>query len=89
MKISIVLTDGYKQVMMTPENDHEKKALKMIAPDDVLKGVSKWGTFDNERQYMKETVAMCQGGYLRRFAQEDSLMFVIEENARGEAAPDK
>ena len=80
MKISIVIAEGCKQVMLTPETEHEKQAIKFIAPDDVLKGVSKIGTFDNEPRYPNEQVAMCQGGYLRRFADKESLMFVIEDN---------
>lgn len=79
MKISIVITDGYKQVMMSPETEHEKNALKMINPTDVLTGWAKWGTFDNKKGYMNEGVEMCKGNYLRRFACEESLMFVIED----------
>lgn len=80
MKISLVITDGYKQVMFTPENEHERNALRMIAPNDTLVGVSKWGTFDDKARYANENIEMCKGGYLRRFAQEESLMFVIQEN---------
>jgi hypothetical protein len=82
MKISLVIVDGYKQVMFTPETDHEKSALKMIAPGDTLIGVSKWGTFDDERRHVYENVEMCKGGYLRRFAQQDSLMFVIDDKQK-------
>ncbi len=82
MKISLVITEGYKQVMFQPETEHEKNALKMIAPDDVLVGVAKRGTFDNEDKYANETIHMCQGGYLRRFAQSESLMFVIQDKVQ-------
>ena len=78
MKISIVIADGYKQVMMTPETDHEKEAIKFIAPDDTLKAVSKKGTFDDKPNHYGMNVSMCEGGYLRRFAEDESLMFVIE-----------
>lgn len=78
MKISLVIAEGYKQVMFTPETEHEKQALQMIAPDDVLIGVAKRGKFDEQPSYFSEQVFMCQGGYLRRFAQDESLMFVIE-----------
>jgi len=79
MKISIVLTDGAKQIMMTPETDHEKEALKMIAPDDVLKVVSRWGSFGNEREHTQYQISKCQGGYYRPFETRESLMFVIEQ----------
>ena len=46
MKIAIVLVNKAKQIMMTPENDHEKEALKMIGEDDSLQVVKKfWGNF--------------------------------------------
>ena len=66
--------------MMTPETDHEKQSLKMIAPDDVLKVASRWGTFGNKPGHMNYQVAKCQGDYYRVFPTEDSLMFVIEDN---------
>lgn len=78
MKISLVIAEGYKQVMFEPETEHEKQALKLIAPDDVLIGVAKRGIFDDKNNYCNEVISMCQGGYLRRFAQSESLMFVIE-----------
>jgi hypothetical protein len=81
MKISIVFTEGAKQIMMTPETDHEKQALKYIAPDDELKVVSqKWGSFVEKREHVDYQVAKCQGGYYRLFNSEDSLMFVIEKS---------
>ncbi len=80
MKVSIVLTDGAKQVMLTPETEHEKMALKMIAPTDTLKAVSKWGIFcGGEPKHMGMQVAQCHGGYYRMFPEAESLMFVIEE----------
>jgi hypothetical protein len=82
MQISIVIADGYKQVMMTPENDHEKEAIKFIAPDDILIAVAKKGTFDNEESHFGSNVGMCKGGYLRRFAVAESLMFVIKKKKK-------
>lgn len=84
MKISIVFTEGAKQIMMTPETDHERKALKFIAPNSELKVVSKtrigWGTFgDDDKNYAEYQVSKCRGGYYRAFETKDSLMFVIEE----------
>lgn len=87
MKISILLTDGGKQIMMTPENDHEKTALKMIAPGDELKVVTKWGNFWGENEKEKiygVSVAMNQAGYFRTWSDQDSLMFVIEDHKNNE-----
>jgi len=79
MKISLVIADGVKQIMMTPENDHERECLNYISPKDELKVVSKKGTFDDKEQHIGYQVNKCQGGYYRRFADEKSLMFIIED----------
>ncbi len=84
MKISLIITEGYKQVMFTPETEHEKQALKMISPKDTLVGVAKWGTFDDKLNPFGEQISMCQGGYLRRFADKESLMFVIQDQQESE-----
>ena len=83
MKISIVFTDGARQIMMTPENDHEEKALKMIHPLDELKVVSKMGSWDlGHSQHVSYNIGKCKGGYYRPFPENDSLMFVIEDKQR-------
>ena len=83
MKISIVITEGAKQIMMTPETKVEKEALKFIAPDDKLKVVSKhrvgWGSFGDDYDFLEYQVGKCQGGYYRPFEARDSLMFIIED----------
>jgi hypothetical protein len=77
VKVSVVISEGVKQVMFTPENDHEREALKWIAPGDSYEVATEWGTFDNKPQHYSYNVSMSQGGNLRRFAEEDSLMFVL------------
>jgi len=80
MKISIVFTEGAKQIMMTPQTEHEKAALKHIAPDDELKVVGRWGSFGlGHSEHVSYSVGKCQGGYYRPFHEDDSMMFVIEE----------
>ncbi len=77
MKISIIIAEDEKQIMMTPENDHERQALRFIQPDDKLKAVSKWGTFDNEPSHFNHQVSKSKGGYYRRYAEKESLMFIV------------
>lgn len=79
MKISIVIVEGAKQIMLTPETDHEKQCLKIINPQDTLKVVSRWGSFTNEYEHAKLQVEKCKGEYLRAFSESDSLMFLIED----------
>lgn len=77
MKLSIVIAEGIKQVMMTPESDHEREALKWISATDKIEIAQQWGTYDDNPSHFSYNTSKCQGGYLRRFAEKDSLMFVI------------
>lgn len=77
MKISIVIAEGIKQVMMTPESDHEREALKWISATDKIDIAQQWGTYDDKPTHFSYNTDMSKAGYLRRFAEKDSLMFVI------------
>lgn len=77
MKLSIVIAEGVKQVMMTPESDHEKEALKWISSTDKIEIAQHWGTYDDQPKHFSYNTGKCREGYLRRFAEKDSLMFVI------------
>ena len=79
MKTAIILANGIKQIMFTPENDSEKQALKMITPDDDITLDIKKGTIyddapESARGYVVEK---CKGGYVRAFECEDCLMLVL------------
>lgn len=63
MKTAILITEGVKQIMFTPENESEKEALRYISPNDEIHTVVKKGTF--------------YGGYYRAEKNEGSVMFVI------------
>lgn len=58
MKWTMMLSDNALQINLTPENDHEREAMKILQSHDgkvtINKGVS---------------VNMCQGGYLRNFGE--------------------
>lgn len=84
MKVAVLLLDGVKQIMLTPENDHEKSALKLIAPQDKIEAVSKWGTFDNKEETFGYSAFKCRGDYYRREMSDESLMLVISENRNNE-----
>ena len=79
MKISIVIVEGAKQIMLTPETEHEKQALKFINPKDEITVVSKCGSFSDKYNHANLQVNQCQGGYLRAFSESDSLMFLIKD----------
>lgn len=79
MEISIVIANGVKQVMMTPETEVEKQALNWITPWDVLEAVIQKWTYDDAPSHFSYQSRECQWGHLRRFATKDSLMFVIRD----------
>ena len=87
MKISLVIANGTKQIMMTPETDFEREALKFIEPNSTLHTMAKWGTYDDTPSHYSMQTYKCEGGYLRRFAEKDSLMFVIEEKKETSEQP--
>lgn len=82
MKISIVIAEGEKQIMISPETDHERQALKFITPTDDIEIASEWGTYDSEPRHFSYNSSKCQGGYIRRFAEKDSLMFILKPNKK-------
>ena len=82
MKCAIVVGDGVKQIMFTPETKNESNALKMITAEDDISVEMKTGTFYQGYGYDSNSlksynVALCQGGYLRAYKDEDSLMLVL------------
>jgi len=85
MKCAIVIADGVKQVMFTPENESEKQALKMITDDDEITVETKTGAFYsgfNDHQLKGYNVALSQGGYLRAYEDSDSLMLVLKPKGK-------
>ena len=78
MKTAIVFADGLKQIILTPENDDERMALKYITPSDNIQMAIKDGSFGHEHgtPYTAK-IAECQGGYLRVFQDSQSIMLVL------------
>lgn len=68
MKTAIYIRNGRTQVVLTPENDIEKMAIKTIEDSEHSLTLAR-GTFYD-----------CQGGWTRQRAQQedDSLMIVVD-----------
>lgn len=78
MKTAIILSDGIKQVVFTPENDQEKQALALFTADDNIEIAIHNGSFGESRfKPFSANVGMCQGGYLRAFSDDSSRIFVL------------
>jgi len=87
MKCAIVMADGLKQIMFSPENDMERMALKMITPEDNISIEIKEGTFfegDMPKSALGYRVEKCQGGYHRAYRDSDSLMLVLRRKSQEE-----
>jgi len=79
MKTAILIANGVKQIMLTPENDTEREALSYISPDDDIHTVIKKGDFygKGEDEIFGVDVYKCQGGWMRAENNRDSIMFVL------------
>jgi hypothetical protein len=81
MRCAVVISEGVKQIMFTPENKSEKLALGMIDVDDDITVERKKGTFYtgfNDEGRVGYNVALCRGGYLRAYEDSESLMLVLK-----------
>jgi hypothetical protein len=77
MKTAIIISEGLKQIMFTPENDNEKQALKMISPEDDISIEIHQGRFSDKSDVMGYQVSECRGGYLRAWQDNDSVMLML------------
>ena len=77
MKTAILIANGVKQIMFTPENDAEKQALNIISTEDDIHTVIKRGQFADTDEVFGVDVQFCEGGFLRAYKSEKSVMFVL------------
>jgi hypothetical protein len=79
MKCAVIMANGIKQIMLSPENKEEKMALQLITPNDDIKLDLIWGTmFDRvPPSAAKYVVQKSRGDYLRAYEQEEALMLVL------------
>jgi hypothetical protein len=78
MKTAILIAEGVKQIMLTPENDTEREALQYITSNDEIHTiVIKRGPFDDEEDVFGADVYECEGGYYRAERKQESVMFVL------------
>ena len=77
MKTAIIISNGLKQIMFTPENDSEKMALKLITPDDNISIEVKHGRFTDKATATGYSISECRGGYLRAWEDDNSVMLLL------------
>jgi hypothetical protein len=79
MKTAIIFADGIKQIILTPENDDERMALKLITVnDDISLGVVTGSFGDESLRPFSSNILECRGGYLRPFGEQNSIMLVLK-----------
>lgn len=85
MKSAIYLEDGTTQVVLTPENEWERNALRMIESSGE---VSKfWGSFyECQGGWIRQNPAEIGGFYNSRIKDDASLIFRID---KGTKIPDR
>jgi hypothetical protein len=79
MKTTLVIQDGLNQVVLTPENEHEKNILNLINKKEI------------ETTFKTGNFRECQGGWIRQYkfygdeydpSKIDSLMIILKEKQK-------
>ena len=66
MKITFLIKEGVKQLVLTPELEADKQIFKLFnAPEKV-------------KVYRGSFYEKCQGGWVREYKDDDSLILVVE-----------
>jgi hypothetical protein len=80
MRTSIINTDdGITQIVLTPENDMEERALSFLKSDIDIELLITDGTmFDREERPFTANVDKCRGNYLRIYKDEKSKILVLK-----------
>lgn len=84
MKTAVVTAEGITQVMLTPENEHEKKVLETLGEHDKTISVDfKKGSFYDQElppSAFGFRVEESRGGFLRAYTDSESLMIVVRDS---------
>jgi hypothetical protein len=89
MKCAIVIAHKLKQIMLYPENDEERQALRMITPDyDISVDVQEGSFFEPEPppSALGYVVKPCQAGYMRAWRKDEGVMLVLRPKDKKQGA---
>lgn len=78
MKAAIVIAQGIKQVMLSPESEEEKFILSAFTKDQAIDLEIKTGSFVTMHERVGYEIGMCKGGHLRAFSNDDCVMLVLK-----------
>lgn len=85
MKTAILLANGVKQIMFTPENDTEREALSHITSEDNIHTVIAHADFyrgKSESSVFGVDVCEYKDGVHRAEKSEESVMFVLTPKSK-------
>ena len=77
MKTSILFSNGIKQLMLTPETQYEKEALKHFTGNEDVNVVTEAAEFCVGNISAHYSIIETRGNYLRPERDSDSIMFVL------------
>ena len=86
MKTAVILPEGIKQIVFTPENKDEEYALSLLTPDDDIELLIEDGSFGyshGAKPYTK-TVSECRGGWLKLYEDVKSRILILKPREKTE-----
>lgn len=83
MKCAVIIANDIKQIMLSPENDSERMALRLITADDGISIDVKEGTMFDQvpPSALGYVVTESRGNYLRAYEQADAIMLVLRRKS--------
>lgn len=88
MKCALIISEGIKQIMLSPETPSEKATLALLTPEEHISVEIKPGTLYDSRTIPEVArgyvIQECSGGYLRAYEQVESVMLVLRAKKKDE-----
>lgn len=87
MTAAVIITEGVRQIILTPETPEERAMLGLISSDDSVEVLSTTGTFYDRDASVKPfgaKVKTCRGGYLRAWQHDESRILVFRAKEAGQ-----
>lgn len=81
MKTALVVSGNDINIFLTAETDEERMALKYISEGKTFEVLSERAGFTGEHQVARLQVNKCQGGWLRAYADKDSIVLCNTKEA--------
>jgi len=85
MKTAVILSEGIKQIVFTPESTSEKYALSLItAEDDIEVLVTNGQVGESSFKPFSARMSECRGGFLRLYSDRESRILVLKPKKKSQ-----